>query len=105
VDCGWTVNPDSIRAQMEGGIVYGLTAALKGAITVADGRVQQGNFDDYPLLALDECPAIDVHIVASEQDPGGVGEPGVPPTAPAVCNAVLALTGRPVRSLPIRLDG
>jgi isoquinoline 1-oxidoreductase beta subunit len=103
IDCGMTVNPDSIRAQMEGSIVYALTATLKGEITVADGRIVQGNFDDYPLLALNECPAIDVHIVDSGQAPGGVGEPGVPPTAPAVCNAVFALTGKPVRSLPIRL--
>jgi len=105
VDCGIAVNPDSIRAQMEGAIVYGLTAALKGKITVAGGRIRQRNFDDYPLLRLDECPAIDVHIVRSEHDPGGIGEPGTPPAAPAVANAVFALTGQPVRSLPIRLAG
>ncbi len=104
IDCGMTVNPDSIRAQMEGAVVYGLTATLKGKITVAQGRVQQSNLDDFPLLRLDECPDIEVHIVDSEQDPGGVGEPGVPPTAPAVANAVFALTGKPVRSLPIQLD-
>ena len=104
VDCGIIVNPDSIRAQMEGAIVYGLTATLKGEITISDGQVQQRNFDDYPLLRLEECPDIDVHIVDSEQAPGGVGEPGVPPTAPAVANAVFALTGKPVRSLPIRLS-
>jgi isoquinoline 1-oxidoreductase beta subunit len=103
VDCGMTVNPDSIRAQMEGAIVYGLTATLKGKITVAGGQIRQRNFDDYPLLRLDECPAIDVHIVSSSHDPGGIGEPGVPPAAPAVANAVFALTGKPVRSLPIRL--
>ena len=103
VDCGMVVNPNSIGAQMEGAIVYGLTAALKGPITIDGGQIQQRNFDDYPLLRLDECPAIDVHIVNSEQYPGGVGEPGVPPTAPAVANAVFALTGQPVRSLPIRL--
>jgi len=104
VDCGMTVNPDSIRAQMEGGIVYGLTATLKGAITIDGGRVMQNNFDDYPLLRIDECPEIDVHIVDSQEAPGGIGEPGVPPAAPAVANAVFALTGQPVRSLPIRLD-
>lgn len=104
IDCGRVVNPDSVRAQMESGIVYGLTATLKGAITVADGTIQQTNFDDYPLLRLDECPDIDVHIVESTQAPGGVGEPGVPPTAPAVANAVFALTGKPVRGLPIRLE-
>lgn len=104
VDCGMTVNPDSIRAQMEGAIVYGLTAALKGSITIDKGRVMQSNFDNYPLLRLDECPVIDVHIMPSSEYPGGIGEPGVPPTAPAVANAVLALTGKPVRTLPIRLD-
>jgi isoquinoline 1-oxidoreductase beta subunit len=104
VDCGRVVNPDSVRAQMEGAIVYGLTAALKGAITIGGGQVRQSNFDDYPLLALNECPAIDVHIVPSTELPGGVGEPGVPPAAPAVANALLALTGKPVRSLPVRLD-
>lgn len=103
IDCGMTVNPNSIRAQMEGAIVYGLTATLKGEITIAGGQVQQRNFDDYPLLRLEECPDIDVHIVDSEQAPGGVGEPGVPPTAPAVANAVFALTGKPVRSLPIQI--
>ena len=104
VDCGINVNPDSIRAQMESGIVYGLTATLKGAITIDKGRVMQSNFDNYPLLRIDECPEIDVHIVPSTEPPGGVGEPGVPPTAPAVANAVFALTGKPVRSLPIRLS-
>ena len=104
IDCGMTVNPNSIRAQMEGAIVYGLTATLKGEITIAGGQVQQRNFDDYPLLRLEECPDIDVHIVDSEQAPGGVGEPGVPPTAPAVANAVFALTGKPVRSLPLQID-
>ena len=103
IDCGMVVNPDSIRAQMEGGIVYGLTATLKGAVTIGKGQVEQRNFTDYPLLSLDECPDIDVHIVDSQEAPGGVGEPGVPPTAPAVANAVLVLTGKPVRSLPIRL--
>jgi isoquinoline 1-oxidoreductase beta subunit len=103
VDCGMIVNPDTIRAQMESGIVYGLTACLKGEITIAGGQVEQSNFDSYPLLAIDECPAIEVHIVESTQPPGGIGEPGVPPVAPAVANAVFALTGKPVRSLPIRL--
>jgi isoquinoline 1-oxidoreductase beta subunit len=104
VDCGITVNPDSIRAQMEGAVVYGLTATLKGSITIANGRVEQRNFNDFPLLRLDECPEIDVHIIDSGQEPGGVGEPGVPPIAPAVANAVFALTGTPVRSLPIRIQ-
>jgi isoquinoline 1-oxidoreductase beta subunit len=104
VDCGMTVNPNLIRAQMESAIVYGLTATLKGAITIKDGHVMQTNFDNYPLLRIDECPEIDVHIVKSDAAPGGIGEPGVPPAAPAVANAVFALTGKPVRSLPIRLN-
>lgn len=103
IDCGRIVNPDTIRAQMESGIVYGLTAALKGEITLKDGRVEQSNFHDYPLLAIDEMPEVEVHIIDSEADPGGVGEPGTPPIAPAVANAVFAATGRPVRRLPIRL--
>lgn len=104
IDCGLVVNPDSVRAQMESGIVYGLTATLKSAISIKNGKVQQSNFDDFTLLTLDECPEIDVHIVESREPPGGVGEPGVPPTAPAVANAVFALTGKPVRSLPIHLE-
>jgi len=103
VDCGIVVNPDTVAAQMESAIVYGLTATLKGAITLEQGRVQQGNFDDFPLLRMSEMPDIAVHIVPSDESPGGVGEPGLPPIAPAVCNAVRAATGKPVRSLPIRL--
>jgi isoquinoline 1-oxidoreductase beta subunit len=103
IDCGQIVNPAIIEAQMESGIAYGLNATLNGEITIANGRVQQGNFDDYPLLGIGEMPAIEVHIVATDASPGGVGEPGTPPIAPAVANAVLALTGKPVRRLPIRL--
>jgi isoquinoline 1-oxidoreductase beta subunit len=103
VDCGVVINPDTVVAQMESGIVYGLTAALKGEITVRNGRIEQGNFNDYPLLRIDEMPEVEVHIVKSVEAPGGVGEPGTPPIAPAVANAVFALTGRPVRKLPIRL--
>src|SRR3989454_2947412 len=93
VDCGRTVNPDTIAAQMEGAIVYGLTAALKGAITIDRGRVEQSNFNDYEMLRLDEMPVVEVHIVPSDNPPGGVGEPGTPPIAPAVCNAVFGATG------------
>lgn len=103
VDCGMVVNPDTIMAQMESGIVYGLTAALKGEITIKNGRVEQSNFHDYPLLRIDEMPEVDVHIMPSREAPGGVGEPGTPPIAPAVANAVFAATGRPVRRLPIRV--
>jgi isoquinoline 1-oxidoreductase beta subunit len=105
VDCGMTVNPDSIRAQMEGAIVFGLTATLKSEITIKDGPTVQHNFDDFKLLRLDEMPQVDVHIVSSRENPGGIGEPGVPPIAPAVVNAVFALTGKPVRSIPIHLAG
>jgi isoquinoline 1-oxidoreductase beta subunit len=103
VDCGVTVNPGIIEAQMESGIVYGLTAALKGQITIDRGRVRQSNFNDYPMLTIAEMPSVEVHILPSREDPGGVGEPGTPPIAPAVANAVFAATGRPVRRLPVRL--
>jgi len=89
---------------MESGIIFGLTAALYGAITFKDGRVEQGNFDDYPLLRLDETPQIEVHLVPSSEDPGGIGEPGVPPIAPAVANALFSLSGARVRSLPLTPD-
>jgi len=101
VDCGQVINPDTVVAQMEGGIVFGLSAALKGKITLAKGRVTQSNFHDYPLLTMREMPAIEVYIVPSTMEPGGVGEPGTPPIAPAVANAVFAATGKRVRSLPI----
>jgi isoquinoline 1-oxidoreductase beta subunit len=101
VDCGPVVNPDTVAAQMEGGIAYGLSAALFGEITLAQGRVRQSNFHDYRVLRLHEAPAVSVHIAESRDEMGGTGEPGVPPVAPAVANALLALTGRPVRSLPI----
>jgi len=104
VDCGVAVNPDVVRAQMESGIVFGLTAALHGAITLKDGHVEQSNFHDYPLLRINETPKIEVYIVPSEQNPTGVGEPGVPPIAPAVVNALRAATGKSVRQLPIRLE-
>jgi isoquinoline 1-oxidoreductase beta subunit len=103
VDCGPYVNPDGVQSQMEGGIVFGLTAALHGEITLERGRVQQSNFHDYPMLRLRDMPEVDVHIVPSTEEQGGIGEPGVPPIAPAVCNAVFAATGRRVRKLPIRL--
>jgi isoquinoline 1-oxidoreductase beta subunit len=102
VDCGTVVNPDTVRAQMEGGIVFGLTATLKAGITIENGRVQQSNFHDYPLLRMDEMPAIEVHIVPSDERPTGIGEMGVPPVAPAVANAVFAATGKRVRRIPIQ---
>ncbi len=104
VDCGIAVNPWNIEAQMQSAIVYGLSAALHGEITLEGGRVQQSNFDDYPVLRMSEMPEVEVHIVESTEAPTGVGEPGVPPIAPAVTNAIFALTGKRVRKLPIRLD-
>jgi len=101
VDCGMHVNPLTIEAQMQGGIVYGLTAALKGQITIDKGRVQQGNFDDYQMLRMNEMPVVEVYIVPSSDAPGGVGEPGTPPIGPAVGNAIFALTGKRIRKLPI----
>jgi len=100
VDCGLAVNPDVIKAQMEGGIGYGLGAVLHGAITLDGGVVQQSNFDDYLPLRIDEMPRVEVHIVPSAEPPTGVGEPGVPPIGPAVANAVYAATGRRIRALP-----
>jgi len=103
VDCGVAVNPAVIRAQMESGIVYGLTAALYGAITLKGGAVEQSNFHDYAPLRMDEMPRVEVHIVPSNEKPSGVGEPATPVIAPAVANAVFAATGKRVRSLPIKL--
>lgn len=100
IDCGVAINPSIIRAQMEGGIGFGLTAALYGAITLKDGQVEQSNYHDYPLLRIHEMPKIEVHIIPSEAAPSGVGEPGVPPIAPAVANALFAATGKRLRKLP-----
>ncbi len=102
VDCGTVINPDTVKAQMEGGIVFGLTAALKTEITLKNGRVEQTNFHDYQMLRIFESPKIEVHIVPSSANPTGVGEPGVPPVAPALANAIFAVTGKRVRRLPIR---
>jgi isoquinoline 1-oxidoreductase beta subunit len=101
VDCGRAVNPDNIAAQMEGGIAFGLTAALKAQATIKDGRVQQSNFHDYPLLRMDEMPVVETYVIASDFDPTGIGEMGVPPVAPAVANAVFAATSKRVRHIPI----
>lgn len=101
VDCGIAVSPDQIAAQMEGGIGFGLSAALFGAVTLRDGHVQQTNFDTYPLVRMNEMPSVETHIVASTRRPSGMGEPGVTPIAPAVANAMLALTGRATVRLPI----
>jgi isoquinoline 1-oxidoreductase beta subunit len=101
VDCGVAVNPDVVAAQMESGIAYGLSAALSGAITISDGMVDQSNFHDYQVLRAAQMPRIDVAIVPSKENPTGVGEPSTPVIAPALANAVLALEGKPVRTLPL----
>jgi isoquinoline 1-oxidoreductase subunit beta len=101
VDCGLLVNPRNGQAQVAGGVVMGLSAALGEAITFKDGAVQQTNFSDYPVLKLAQTPKIEVHFMASDAAPGGLGEPGVPPVAPALCNAIFQLTGKRIRQLPI----
>lgn len=102
VDCGQTVNPMTIRAQMQSAIVFGIGATLKSEITVNKGKVDQSNYDNYKVLRMDEMPRIDVHIIKNNEYPGGVGEPGLPPIAPAITNAVYAATGKRIRKLPIR---
>ncbi|MEN0063470.1 MAG: xanthine dehydrogenase family protein molybdopterin-binding subunit [Myxococcota bacterium] len=103
VDCGQVVNPNTIVAQMESGIVYGLSATLYGAIDLAEGRAVPSNFHDYRALTIDEMPTIETIVMPDGSPHGGIGEPGTPPVAPAVCNALLALTGKPIRRLPIQL--
>ena len=104
IDCGTVVNPDTVVAQMEGSVVFGLSAALKEEIQIQRGRVLQSNFSEYPILTMAEMPQVEVHILPSKEPPGGVGEPGVPPIAPAVANAVFAATGKRVRRLPIQIS-
>ena len=103
VDCGIVVNPDQVHAQVESAVVFGLTAALRGKITIKDGAVEQSNFHDYPLLRMNEIPIVEVHVVQSADKPTGIGEPGTPPIAPAVANAIFAATGSRLRSLPLTL--
>ncbi|MFS2094993.1 molybdopterin cofactor-binding domain-containing protein [Pseudomonas sp. Pseusp11] len=105
VDCGIAVNPQSIAAQMESGITFGLGFTLHSKLTFKNGQVQQSNFHDYQVLRLNEMPVVEVHIVPSTDKPGGIGEAGVPPVAPAVANAVFALTGQRLRELPLQLSG
>ena len=101
VDCGTVVNPDTVRAQIQGAVIFGITAALYGEITLKDGRVEQTNFDTYQVLRMNEAPAIEVHIVQSLEPPGGIGEPGTSAIVPAVTNAICAATGKRLRKLPI----
>ena len=104
IDCGTVINPDIITAQMEGGIIFGLTSTFKNAITIENGRVLQSNFNDYPLLRFNEMPVIEVYIMPSDKLPSGVGEMGNPPIAPAVANAIYAITGKRIRRLPIHAE-
>jgi isoquinoline 1-oxidoreductase beta subunit len=101
VDCGTVVNPDTVRAQIQSAVIFGITAALHGEITLKDGRVEQTNFDTYQILRMNEAPAVEVHIVQSSEPPGGMGEAGTSAIVPAVTNAVFAATGKRLRKLPI----
>ncbi|HEY2538707.1 MAG TPA: molybdopterin cofactor-binding domain-containing protein [Stellaceae bacterium] len=101
VDCGTVVNPDTVRAQIEGAIIFGITAALYGEITLKDGRVEQTNFDTYQILRMNEAPVFEVHIVQSSAPPGGMGEAGTSAIVPAVTNATFAATGKRLRKLPV----
>ena len=105
IDCGIVINPDIVKQQMEGSIIYALTAATKSKITISNGRVNQSNFHDYPILGIHETPEIEVIMVQNEEAPGGIGEPGVPPFTPALANAIFSATGKPVRELPVSLKG
>ncbi len=102
VDCGIMVNPDTVKAQIESGIVYGISAALWGEITLKNGRVEQTSFPDYRVLRMNEMPEIQVHLTKSSDAPGGIGEPGTAGTAAALANAVFAATGKRIRHLPIQ---
>jgi isoquinoline 1-oxidoreductase beta subunit len=99
VDCGTVVNPDTVKAQMEGGIAFGISGALGGEIMLKNGRLEQSNFNDYRVLRMNETPAIEVHLVRNGEAPNGIGEPGTAATAPALANAVFAATGKRIRQL------
>ena len=101
IDCGLIINPDGVRAQLEGAVTLALTKAIHGAITIRNGRVEQSNFHNYKLLRFDEMPEVEVVLIPSDEAPTGVGEPGVPPTTPALTNAIFAVSGVRIRRLPI----
>jgi isoquinoline 1-oxidoreductase beta subunit len=105
IDCGTVVNPNIVAQQMESSVIFGLTAALYGKIDIQEGVVQQGNFPSYPMLSMSQAPQVETWLVASQRSPGGVGEPGVPPLAPAVANALFVLTGVRQRTLPLMPAG
>src|SRR6202022_761033 len=102
VDCGIVVNPDVVKAQIEGGIIFGIGGALFGEITLTNGRVDQSNYHDVRVLRMNEAPVIEVHLVKSSEAPGGIGEPGTAAIAPAIGNAIFAVTGRRIRKLPFK---
>ena len=101
VDCGTVVNPDTVQAQIQSAIIFGITAALYGEITLKNGRVEQTNFDTYQMLRMNEAPAIEVHIVQSSEPPGGMGEAGTSAIVPAIANAIFAATGKRLRKMPV----
>jgi len=101
VDCGTVINPNTVEAQVQGAIIFGITAVLHGEITLKEGRVEQTNFDAYPILRMNEAPTIEVHIVSNQEAPGGMGEPGTSAIMPAVANAIFAATGKRLRKLPV----
>jgi isoquinoline 1-oxidoreductase beta subunit len=106
IDAGTVINPDRVKSQMEGAGIFGMSLALHGEITAKGGAVVEGNFDSYPVVRMNEAPAaINVHIMDVDAPPGGVGEPGVPPVAPAIVNAYFAATGNRIRELPLRNSG
>jgi isoquinoline 1-oxidoreductase beta subunit len=104
MDCGWYVNPDIIRAQVEGSIVMALGAAVKHATHFREGKAVEKNFNTYAMPRIGEIPEIEVHIMENDEKPGGVGEPALPAFAPALCNAIFDLTGKRIRSLPLKLE-
>jgi isoquinoline 1-oxidoreductase beta subunit len=104
VDCGIAVNPDTVRAQIQSAVMFGITAALYGEITLKDGRVEQSNFDSYQVLRMNEAPDVEVHIVQSLESPGGMGEAGTSAIVPAVTNAIFAATGKRVQKLPVDIS-
>jgi isoquinoline 1-oxidoreductase beta subunit len=105
LDCGQVVNPDTVVAQIESGVIFGLTAALWNEITFDRGRVQQNNFSDYRMMRINEAPQVEVYMVNSTDSPGGIGEPGTSAIAPALTNAIFAATGKRIRKLPVAAEG
>jgi isoquinoline 1-oxidoreductase beta subunit len=101
MDCGTVINPDTVQAQIQSGVMFGVTAALYGEITLKNGRIEQANFDTYQMLRINEAPAIEVHVVKSTEPPGGMGEAGTSGIVPAIGNAVFAATGKRLRKMPI----